>query len=279
MQLNLERPIAFFDLETTGTDVAKDRIVEIAVVKIHPNGQIDKKPALPGPENRFIINPTIPIPAESTFFHGITDEDVKDKPTFADIAKNLFKFLFDCDLGGYNSNKFDIPILAEEFLRCGIDFSLEGRNLIDVQNIFHLMEQRTLKAAYKFYCGKPLENAHEAMADVEATYEVFLSQLERYKDTEIEDQNGNLWKPVQNDMPWMHKVSQRTRNVDLMGRIVYNDDDVEVFNFGKHKGKPVEDVLREEPGYYGWIMNGDFPRYTKKVLKDIMDRITESRKS
>ncbi|NEN24865.1 3'-5' exonuclease [Cryomorpha ignava] len=274
MQLNLKKPLAFFDLETTGVNVASDRIVEIAILKVFPDGHIEKRPDPALGKARLLINPGIPIPAETSAIHGIFDEDVKDAPTFEELSGKLFKFLFDCDLAGFNSNKFDVPILAEEFLRCGIDFSVEGRNLIDVQNIFHLMEQRTLKAGYKFYCKKDMENAHEAMADVEATHDVFMAQLEKYADTEIEDRDGNMIKPVANDMQHLHFTSQRHRNVDMLGRIIYNDKDEEIFNFGKHKGKTVKEVLKTEPGYYGWMLNGDFPLYTKKVLKDIKERLS-----
>ena len=272
MQLNLKKPLAFFDLETTGVNVASDRIVEIAVLKVFPDGHQERRPDPSTGLTRLLINPGIPIPLETSLIHGIYDEDVKDAPTFKDISGKLFKFLFDSDLAGFNSNKFDVPILAEEFLRCGIDFSVEDRNLIDVQNIFHLMEQRTLKAGYKFYCHKEMENAHEAMADVQATYDVFLAQLEKYKGTEIEGKDGKSYEPVVNDMEKLHEVSQRHRNVDMLGRIVYNDKNEEVFNFGKHKGVPVREVLKREPGYYGWMLNGDFPLYTKKVLKDIKER-------
>lgn len=275
MQLNLKKPLAFFDLETTGVNVASDRIVEIAILKIFPDGRQERRPDATTGITRLLINPGIPIPLESSLIHGIYDADVKDAPTFKDIADKLFKFLFDSDLAGFNSNKFDVPILAEEFLRCGIDFSIEDRNLIDVQNIFHLMEQRTLKAGYKFYCQKDLENAHEAMADVQATYDVFIAQLERYKGHKIEDKDGNIYEPVINDMEKLHEVSQRHRNVDMLGRIVYNDKNEEVFNFGKHKGVPVKEVLKREPGYYGWMLNGDFPLYTKKVLKDIKERTSQ----
>lgn len=274
MQLNLKKPLAFFDLETTGVNVASDRIVEIAILKVFPDGHIEKRPDPALGKARLLINPGIPIPAETSAIHGIFDEDVKDAPTFKELSGKLFKFLYDCDLAGFNSNKFDVPILAEEFLRCGIDFSVEGRNLIDVQNIFHLMEQRTLKAGYKFYCKQDMENAHEAMADVEATHAVFMAQLEKYADTEIEDRDGNMIKPVANDMEHLHFTSQRHRNVDMLGRIVYNDKDEEIFNFGKHKGKTVREVLKTEPGYYGWMLNGDFPLYTKKVLKDIKERMS-----
>ncbi|MFT6997177.1 MAG: DNA polymerase-3 subunit epsilon [Cryomorphaceae bacterium] len=271
MKLNLKKPLAFFDLETTGVNVASDRIVEIAILKLFPDGRIEKRPS---EENeRFLINPQMPIPLETSLIHGIYDEDVKDAPSFADVADKVFKFLFDCDLAGFNSNKFDVPILAEEFLRCSIDFSIEDRNLIDVQNIFHMMEQRTLKAGYKFYTGKDMNNAHEAMADVEATYDVFLAQIEKYKDVEFEGRDGKKSVPIVNDMDQLHTVSQRHRNVDFLGRFVYNDANVECFNFGKHKGKPVTDVLRAEPGYYGWMIKGDFPLYTKKVLKSIKERM------
>lgn len=273
MQLNLKKPLAFFDLETTGVNVASDRIVEIAILKVLPDGRIEKRPDPALGKTRLLVNPGVPIPAEASAIHGIYDEDVKDAPTFEELSGKLFKFLYDCDLAGFNSNKFDVPILAEEFLRCGIDFSIEGRNLIDVQNIFHLMEQRTLKAGYKFYCNKDLENAHEAMADVEATHEVFLAQLEKYAGTEIEDRDGNKIIPVANDMEHLHYTSQRHRNVDMLGRIIYNENDEEIFNFGKHKGKTVREVLKIEPGYYGWMLNGDFPLYTKKVLKDIKERM------
>ncbi len=275
MQLKLKKPLAFFDLETTGVNVASDRIVEIAILKVFPDGHQERRPDPATGLTRLLINPGIPIPLETSLIHGIYDEDVKDAPTFKDIADKLFKFLFDSDLAGFNSNKFDVPILAEEFLRCGIDFSIEDRNLIDVQNIFHLMEQRTLKAGYKFYCHKEMENAHEAMADVQATYDVFLAQLEKYKGTQIEDKTGNLYEPVVNDMEKLHLVSQRHRNVDMLGRIVYNEKDEEIFNFGKHKGVTVREVLKREPGYYGWMLNGDFPLYTKKVLKDIKERASQ----
>lgn len=273
MQLNLKRPLAFFDLETTGVNVASDRIVEIAILKVYPDGRMERRPDPGQGKERFLINPEMPIPPEATLVHGISDRDVVDAPTFAEVAPKLFKFLFDADLAGFNSNKFDVPILAEEFLRAGIDFSIENRNLIDVQNLYHLMEQRTLKAGYKFYCGKDLVDAHQAMADVDATYEIFLAQLERYKDAEIEDRDGNAYVPIQNDMEHLHKVSQRHRNVDFLGRFIYDENDEIVFNFGKHKGKRVEDVLQWEPGYYGWMMNGDFPLYTKKVLKKIKEGV------
>ena len=249
MQLNLRNPLVFFDLETTGINIVKDRIVEISFVKVHPNGKEECKTRR--------INPEMPIPPESTAIHGITDEDVKDCPTFKEIAKSLAAQIEGCDLAGYNSNRFDIPLLAEEFLRAGVDIDLNKRKFIDVQTIFHKMEQRTLSAAYKFYCDKSLENAHTAEADTMATYEILKAQLDRYPDD------------LQNDMEFLSKYSSFTNNVDFAGRMVYNEDGKEVINFGKYKGKLVEEVLKNDPGYYSWIMNGDFPLNTKKVLTEI----------
>jgi len=269
MKLHLERPLAIFDLETTGTDVGKDRIVEIAIVKIMPDGQVNTWPADRGAENRFLINPTIPIAPEATMVHGISDEMVKTAPTFEEIAPRLFKFMFDCDLGGYNSNRFDIPLLAEEFLRTDIDFSIEGRNLIDVQVIFHLMEPRTLKAAYKFYCSKNLDGAHEALPDAMATYEILEAMIDRYDGVEIEDGKGNTMVPVINDMKHIHALSERKKKADLAGHLVYNDKDEVVFNFGKYKGQSVTEVLRKDSGYFSWMQNAEFPLYTKKVLFEI----------
>ena len=248
MKLYLRRPIAFIDLETTGINVSSDRLVEISVLKINPNGT----------EEWMIsrINPEMPIPPKSTAIHGITDEDVADSPKFREIAKNLAAFLEGTDLAGFNAIKFDIPVLAEEFLRVNIDFNFLKRKYIDVQVIFHRKEQRTLSAAYKFYCEKELENAHSSKADTQATYEVLKAQLDRYSDLE-------------NDVEKLADFSSYNNLVDFAGRIVYDEKGVEVFNFGKHKGKPVTDVLREEPSYYSWIMNGDFPLYTKKILTEI----------
>jgi DNA polymerase-3 subunit epsilon len=273
MKLNLKKPIAFFDLETTGTDIGRDRIVEIAIVKVMPDGSISTWPAQDGKAHRLLINPEMPIPIESSMLHGIYDEDIKDAPTFAEFAPKLFKFLFDCDLGGFNSNRFDIPMLAEEFLRAGVDFSLEGKNLVDVQVIFHMMEQRNLKAAYKFYCGKSLDDAHEALPDAMATYEVFSAMLDRYKHTEIEGKDGTRYTPVVNDMEAIHSFCERKKKFDMAGHIVYNDNDVPVFNFGKYKNIPVEEVLQKDNGYFGWMMNAEFPLYTKKVLKEFRDRL------
>lgn len=248
MKLQLKKPIAFFDLETTGINIAKDRIVEISILKLHPNGNREQK--------TYRVNPTIPIPKETTAVHGISDEDVADKPTFKELAHELNDFLEGCDLAGYNSNKFDVPLLVEEFLRIDLDFKLSSRKFIDVQTIFHKMEKRTLEAAYKFYCNKTLEAAHSAAADISATHEVLEAQLDRYPELE-------------NDMAFLADFSKHNRNVDTAGRIVLNDKDVEVFNFGKYKGKAVEDVLKNDPGYYGWIMRGDFALHTKKVLSEI----------
>lgn len=269
MKLHLKRPLAFFDLETTGTDIAKDRIVEIAVVKIMPDGQVNTMPAQGGSDQRLLINPGMPIPQEASMVHGIYDEDVKNAPAFHDFAPKLFRFLMDCDLGGFNSNKFDIPLLAEEFLRAGIDFSLEGRNLVDVQVIFHLMEPRSLKAAYRFYCGKNLDDAHEALPDAMATYEVFKAMLEKYDGVQIEDRSGQLYTPVVNDMEKIHQLSERKKKADLAGHMVYNDKNEIVFNFGKYKGEKVQDILIRDPGYYSWMQNAEFPLYTKKILADI----------
>lgn len=248
MSLQLTKPIVFFDLETTGVDVAKDRIVEISILKLHPDGKKEVKTRR--------VNPEMAIPKGSSEIHGIYDEDVKGEPTFKAMAKSLAAFIGNSDLAGFNSNKFDVPLLVEEFLRVGVDFGIESRSLVDVQNIFHKMEQRTLVAAYKFYCGKDLTNAHSAEADNIATFEVLEAQIEKYDDLE-------------NNVNFLSEFSRRTKNADLMGRIVFNEDDVEVFNFGKHKGTPVTTVLERDPSYYKWMMNGDFPLYTKKVLTAI----------
>ena len=248
MHLNLKNPLVFFDLETTGIDIAKDRIVEISMVKVMPNGEEIVKTRR--------INPGMPIPPESTAIHGITDEDVKDCPKFKEIAKSLAAQIEGCDLAGFNSNRFDIPMLAEEFLRAGVDVDLNRRKFIDVQTIFHKMEQRNLTAAYKFYCNKDLANAHSAEADTMATYEVLKAQLDRYPELE-------------NDVNFLSKYSSFTNNVDFAGRMVYNEKGQEVINFGKYKGRLVEEVLKSDPSYYAWIMNGDFPLNTKKMLTEI----------
>jgi len=264
MSLKLSHPIAFFDLETTGVLVGSDRIVEICIIKIHPDRTEEVK--------SMRINPGIPIPPASSAIHGIYDDDVKDCPKFADVAQSLSLFLKNCDLGGYNSNKFDIPLLAEEFYRAGVDFDVTNRKFVDVQNIFHKMEPRTLRAAYKFYCGKDIINAHSAEADIRATYEVLLAQLERYEGVEYDDGKGNISTPIVNDIEALHNFSFNTRNADLVGHIVYDDKGVEVFNFGKYKGKSVIEVFKKEPQYFDWMKKADFPLSTKKLLDVIMLR-------
>jgi len=261
VKLNLNRPIAFFDLETTGTNIGKDRIVEMAILKIMPDGERKSK------SMRF--NPTVPIPNEVSLIHGIYDEDIKDAPTFAQQAGNIAAYIENCDLGGYNSNKFDIPILLEEFLRAGIDFSIKNRKFIDVQNIFHQMEKRTLEAAYMFYCNKKLENAHSAESDINATFEVLLAQLERYADTEIIDKKGNTIKPIVNDINALAEFTKVVDNADPSGRLVFNDKGEETINFGKYKGMVAAAVFKKDPGYYAWMMEGDFPLYTKKLITEI----------
>lgn len=240
--------MVFFDLETTGVNIVKDRIVEISYVKVHPNGKEESKTRR--------INPGMPIPAEATAIHGITDEDVKDCPTFKEIAKSLASQIEGCDLAGFNSNRFDIPMLAEEFLRAGVDIDLNKRKFVDVQTIFHKREQRTLSAAYKFYCDKSLENAHTAEADTMATYEILKAQLDRYPD-------------LQNDVNFLSQYSSFTNNVDFAGRMIYNDKGEEVINFGRYKGQLVAEVMQKDPSYYAWIMNGDFALNTKKMLTEI----------
>jgi DNA polymerase III subunit epsilon len=248
LELNLKRPVAFIDLETTGINVSGDRIVEISVLKISPNGKEQWMTTR--------VNPEMPIPEKSTAIHGISDKDIADAPTFREIAKNLTTFLEGCDLAGYNAIKFDIPVLAEEFLRVNIDFNFRKRRYIDVQVIFHKKEQRTLAAAYQFYCKKELSNAHSSKADTLATYEVLKAQLDKYKD-------------IENDVEKLAEFSSFNENVDFAGRIILDENGTEIFNFGKHKGRPVEVVFREEPSYYSWMMNGDFPLYTKKILTEI----------
>lgn len=249
MELNLKNPLIFFDLETTGTDTVHDRIVEIAYLKVYPNGKQEMKTRR--------INPGMPIPAEATAIHHISDEDVKDSPTFKQIAKSLADQMEGCDLAGFNSSRFDIPLLVEEFLRAGVDIDFSKRKMIDVQVIFHKMEQRTLSAAYKFYCNKELEEAHSAEADTLATYEVLKGQLDKYPELE-------------NNMEALAaEFSAHNNNVDLAGRIIKNENGVEIFNFGKHKGKPVAEVLKNEPSFYAWMMDADFPLNTKQELTRI----------
>ncbi|MCC5919769.1 MAG: 3'-5' exonuclease [Cyclobacteriaceae bacterium] len=260
MKLNLRNPLAIFDLETTGTNVTRDRIVEMSIVKAMPDGSVETK--------TLKINPTIPIPLETSMIHGIYDKDVKDAPTFKDISKELEKYFDGCDLGGFNAIKFDIPMLVEEFLRSGIEFEIKNRKLVDAQKIFHLMEKRNLSAAYKFYCGKTLEGAHSAEADTVATYEILKAQVEKYNGQMVEDNLGNPISTLENNIDSLHKVSS-SQMVDLAGRFRLNAQGVEVFAFGKHANKPVEQVLEKEPSYYDWMMRGDFPLDTKRRLTEI----------
>lgn len=269
MKLNLKRPLAFFDLETTGTNIGVDRIVEISVIKLNPDGTDDVK--------TWKINPEMPISIESSLIHGIYEEHLIEAPVFKTAAAEIADFIADSDLAGYNSNRFDIPMLMEEFLRVGHPFDIEQRHFIDVQNIFHQMEQRTLRAAYQFYCGKDIINAHSAEADTRATMEVLLAQIAKYEGVEFEDKKGVKSTPVVNDVEALHKFTNLNKPVDFAGRMVYNDNDEEVFNFGKHKGKKVEDVFKAEPSYYSWMMNGDFPLFTKRKLEQIYKRFIAKR--
>ncbi|UAB84017.1 3'-5' exonuclease [Zunongwangia sp. SCSIO 43204] len=248
MELKLTKPICFFDLETTGTNLAKDRIVEIAILKVYPNGNKESR--------TWLVNPEMEIPKEVIAIHGISNEKVANEPTFKELSKQIYDMIKGCDLGGYNSNRFDIPLLAEELLRADIDFDMKNMLAVDVQTIFHKKEQRTLAAALKFYCGKDLIDAHSAAADTEATYEVLKSQLDKYEDLE-------------NDIKWLSQYSARKNFADFAGFISFNKKGQEVFSFGKYRGKLVEEVLEKEPGYFGWLQNADFPLYTKKVLTAI----------
>lgn len=251
MNLKLTSPIVFFDLETTGTDINKDRIVEICYLKVWPNGNEDA--------HTMRINPEMHIPEEASNVHGIYDDDVKDSPKFKDVAKNIAKDFEGCDIAGFNSNRFDVPLLAEEFLRAGVNIDLARHRFIDVQVIYHKKEQRTLSAAYQFYCGKNLEDAHTALADTCATYEVLKAQLDKYPD-------------LQNDVKFLSDYSSFSKNVDFAGRMVYNDKGEEMFNFGKYKGQLVKDVLAKDPSYYAWMMNSDFTLNTKAALTRIRVR-------
>lgn len=248
MELKLHRPICFFDLETTGVDVAKDRIVEISILKVFPNGNKESR--------TWLVNPERPIPAETSAIHGITDEKVANEPTFKQLAAQVYNMIKDSDLAGFNSDRFDIPLLAEELLRAEVDFDMKNRVSVDIQTIFHKKEERTLSAAYRFYCDQTLENAHSAEADTLATYEILKAQLERYSDLE-------------NDMKSLSEYTTRKKSVDFAGFIALNAEGQEIFSFGKHKGALVDDILEKEPGYFGWIQNADFPLYTKKVLTAI----------
>ena len=248
MELKLTKPICFFDLETTGIDISKDRIVEIAIFKVFPNGNKESK--------TWLVNPTIPIPAVTTAVHGITDEKVANEPTFAELASTIYNMIKDSDLAGFNSDRFDIPLLAEELLRAGVDFDMKNRVSVDIQTIFHKKEERTLGAAYKFYCGETLENAHSAEADTMATYEILKSQYDRYDD-------------LPQDMKSLSEYTTRKKTADFAGFIIIDKDGDEAFSFGKHKGVKVDKVLETEPGYFSWIQNAEFPLYTKKVLTAI----------
>tara|TARA_R100000306_G_scaffold7511_4_gene10170 strand:- start:17897 stop:18670 length:774 start_codon:yes stop_codon:yes gene_type:complete len=248
MELNLTKPICFFDLETTGTNVAKDRIVEISILKVFPNGNKES--------HTWRVNPEMPIPPSTTAIHGISNEMVENEPTFKELAHKVQDLMKDSDLGGYNSNRFDIPLLAEELLRAEVDFDLKKAKAVDVQTIFHKKEKRTLEAAFKFYCDKDLTDAHSAEADTNATYEVLKAQLDRYED-------------VENDINFLSTFSAHKNYADFAGFIGYNKQGEEVFSFGKHRGKKVTDIIEKEPGYFGWLINADFPLYTKKVLTRI----------
>lgn len=248
MLLKLKNPIIFFDLETTGLNIVTDRIIEISYLKVFPDGKEEVK--------TYRVNPEMSIDPKATAVHGIKDEDLVDAPKFKDLAKTLANIFEGSDFAGYNSNKFDLPLLAEEFLRCEIDFDLKKRKFIDVQVIFHKMEQRTLSAAYKFYCNKELNNAHSAEADTKATFEVLQSQLDKYSE-------------LDNDVDKLSEFSSQNKNVDFIGRIILDDNGIEVFNFGKYKGMAIDDVFQKDPSYYSWMMNSDFPLYTKKVLTSI----------
>ena len=260
MKLNLKIPLCFFDLETTGTNITQDRIIEIAVIKMMPNGDVLEK------HNR--VNPTIPIPADSSAIHGITDADVADKPVFKELAKEYARFMEGADISGFNVLKFDIPVLVEEFLRADVEFDYSRKRIIDSQRIYHMMEKRTLTAAYRFYCDKGLENSHSALADTRASMEVLLAQVSRYENQEVTDPLGKRLGTMKNDMDELNKLAS-SRMIDLAGRMVLDANGEAVFNFGKHKMKRVLAVLKDEPSYYDWMMNGDFSLDTKRRLTEI----------
>ncbi len=259
MKLSLKIPLCFFDLETTGINIAHDRIIEIAVIKVMPNGDSIRK--------KNLLNPSIPIPPESTAIHGITNEDVSDKPVFKEVAKEYAKFMEGSDLAGFNVLKFDVPMLVEEFLRADVEFDYSRKKIIDAQKIFHLMEKRTLSAAYKFYCQKEIDNAHSAEADTQATMEVLMAQIERYDGQQVTDGLGHKVGMIKNDMETLARLVGDDL-VDLAGRMVLNEKREAIFNFGKHKNKLVNKVFKEEPSYYDWMMNGDFPLDTKRKLTE-----------
>ncbi|CAL2084517.1 3'-5' exonuclease [Tenacibaculum dicentrarchi] len=257
MELNLTKPIIFFDLETTGINIAKDRVVEIAILKVYPNGNKESK--------TWLVNPEMPIPLASSEIHGITDEKVAKEPTFKELSVSINQMIEGCDLAGFNSNRFDIPVLAEELMRAGIDFDMTDRKAVDVQVIFHKKEQRTLSAGYQFYCGKELVGAHGAEADTNATYEILLAQLDKYED-------------IQNTVDALSEYSTHGKRADFAGFILINEENQEIFSFGKYKGRTVEEVFKENPGYNSWIQNADFPLYTKKVLREIKARMVVPKK-
>ncbi|QXP67138.1 3'-5' exonuclease [Polaribacter sp. AHE13PA] len=257
MNLDLKKPIVFFDLETTGVNIATDKVVEIAILKVFPNGNKESK--------TWLVNPEMEIPQGSIDVHGITNEKVASEPTFKELAPQINEMIADSDLAGFNSNRFDIPLLAEELMRAGIDFDMKNRKAIDVQVIFHKKEQRTLSAGYQFYCGKELEGAHGAEADTNATYEILLAQLDKYDD-------------IQNTVDALSEYSTHGERADFAGFILMNDNKQEIFSFGKYKGRTVEEVFKENPGYNNWMQNADFPLYTKKVLKEIKERMTAPKK-
>ncbi|MBR3529662.1 MAG: 3'-5' exonuclease [Bacteroidales bacterium] len=276
MQLNLTKPIVFFDLETTGVQVGSDRIVQICLLKVLPDGTDCELTYLVRPTNN--QGTTMHIPEESTAVHHITDDMVAHEKSFRELAPAIAEFIGDADLAGYNSNKFDVPLLVEEFMRAGVEFTLEGRHLVDVQNIFHRMEQRTLVAAYKFYCGKTLDGAHSADADTRATYEVLKAQLDRYQQVPYVDHDGTTTYPVVNDVEALSRFTCNAQWADLVGHIGYDKAGREVFNFGKHKGTTLEQVFMKEPAYYDWMMKADFPLSTKQVVMRVQRRMVEERR-
>ena len=258
MILQLNKPIVFFDLETTGIKVAVDRIVEISILKIFPNGNKESK--------TWLVNPTVPIPEETTLIHGITNEKVVNEPTFSELSKEIHQLIENCDLAGFNSNKFDIPLLAEEFLRAGIEFNMKNRKAVDIQNIFHKLEQRTLIAAYKFYCDKDLTNAHSAKADTNATYEILLAQLEKYSELE-------------NNIDFLSDFSERGgKFADLAGFIRYNQKGEEVLSFGKYRDITLKQIWNNNPGYFSWIKQADFPLYTKNIMNNFATKMKLEKK-
>lgn len=277
MKLNLTKPLVFFDLETTGVQVGSDHIVEICLHKVMPDGSEQTLVHRVRPTDA--EGNTLPIPPITTAIHGISDADVADKPSFKELAQEIASFIGDADLAGYNSNKFDVPLLVEEFLRVGVPFDLKCRHLVDVQNIFHKMEQRTLKAAYRFYCGEELINAHAADADTLATYKVLQAQLDRYQDTTYEDRDGNTSKPIVNNVEALSRFTNNDQWADLVGHIGYDKQRRETFNFGKHKGRALIDVFREEPSYYAWMMNAQFPLSTKQVITEVWQHLQAEKKA